>query len=128
MIKGVLVLGAASGLVQAAEAPASYRELISLLQQELSLLASVEDAASAAAVAPELSQVLEALATMEQRGTKAGALWEYMDNTAGAKAPLIEILQRLAIQFQRLEKCRFWECAELRALLRPQLEETDPAA
>lgn len=90
------------------------------LCRETALLAGVTDASSAAAVLPELRACLQGLAAM--RGADEDALWNYIDNTPGVKTRLAEAVQRLAIQFQRLEQAEFYRCTELADALAPQLQ------
>ncbi len=109
---------------------AACEQLRGLLAREVSILESVQDAASAAAALPQLREVLDALAGMERSYEAEKALWTYIDNTEGVKLPFIELLQRLTIEFTRLEKAHYYRSAPLHALLAPQLRapEEDKAA
>ncbi|MDO4221087.1 MAG: hypothetical protein Q4C88_03060 [Akkermansia sp.] len=89
------------------------------LAEENALLAGVTDAASAAAAVPQLHACLEKLASM--RGEGENELWSYIDNTPDVKTRLVEVLERLAAQFRRLEQAEFYRCAELQSALAPQL-------
>ena len=103
----------------AAETPQQVcRALEEALCRETALLAGVTDAASAAAVLPELRACLQSLSAM--RGGDEEALWHYIDNTPGVKARLVEAVQLLAIQLQRLERAEFHRCAGLAEALAPQ--------
>ncbi len=48
-------------------------------------------------------------------------LWRYIDNTPHLKGALIELVQKIALEYQRLEKASFFSSDELRILLAPQL-------
>ena len=89
------------------------------LAAENDLLAGVTDEVSAAAVLPQLRACLENLASM--CGKDEDALWNYIDNTPDVKTRLVEVLERLAAQFRRLEQAEFYQCAELQSALAPQL-------
>ena len=94
--------------------------LLKELTAETTLLEGVTDEASAQAALPELRACLERLAAM--RGGDEAALWAYINNTPDVKTNYIEQLARLAVQFTRLEKAGFYNCAELQAALAPQLQ------
>ncbi len=112
-----------AALVTVAEASpeAASEQLRGALTRELAALQSVQDAASAAAALPQLSAVLAELAAMDRSYEAEKALWEYLDNTAGAKMPLVELLQSLTIEFTRLENADFFGHEGLRSALAPQL-------
>ncbi len=97
------------------------QQLSEALGRELAILSSVQDGATAAAAVPQLQAVLGELAAMDRSYEAEKALWTYIDNTDGVKLPLIELLQRLSIQFTRLEESRFYGNAELKTTLTPQL-------
>ncbi len=100
---------------------AAYDRLLKGLQEEVRLLSSITDTATAqAAVEPLKANG----ATLAQRvdGVSDKALWNYIDNTHDNKLPLIEMIQRLSAQFTRLQKANFYGCYELQDALRPQLE------
>ena len=90
------------------------------LVEETTLLAGVTDAESAAAALPQLGACLARLSAM--RGTNEDALWSYIDNTQDVKTRLVEVMERLAAQFTRLEQAGFHGSAELEAALAPQLQ------
>lgn len=105
----------------AAESPQqACAALEGALAEETAVLAGVTDAASAAAALPQLRACLDKLAAM--RGTDEGALWNYIDNTQDVKARMVEVMERLAAQFHRLEQAEFYGCTELGAALAPQLQ------
>lgn len=97
-----------------------YGQLAEGLRQEVQLLSGISDAGSAQAALPALEQVIRTLAALnEQMDEKQ--LWRYIDNTPGLKQPLIEEIERLFVQLQRLEKAQFFGSEELHDLLRPML-------
>lgn len=105
---------------QAEQEEEAYSRLCSGLAEQVSALSGVSDGASASAVVPELRRCLSALAVL-QKETEAPTLWHYIDNTPGKKQALVELLQRLCLQFNRLEEAGFYGNAELESLLSQQL-------
>lgn len=105
--------------VQAATPAETCAALREALKQEVELLQSVTDTESAKAVLSDLRKSLKAQKELFCADDKE--VWEYMDNTMGAKQPLVELLQRLAGQFTRLEEAKFFNCAELKELLYDQI-------
>lgn len=109
----------AAAAVQAATPAETCAALCAALGQEVELLQQVTDAASAKAVLSDLRKSMEAQQRLFSADDKE--LWEYIDNTDGAKQPLVELLQRLAGQFTRLEEVKFYDCAELKEQLYDQI-------
>lgn len=105
----------------AAETPQQFcDDLEQALAEEVDVLAGVIDAASASTALPHLHAclgMLKAICSGDE-----GVLWNYINNTAGAKTRLVEVLERLAIEFRRLEQAEFYGCAGLREALAPQLQ------
>ncbi len=100
---------------------AACEQLNRLLTREVQLLRSVTDATTASASLPHLREVQQSLTAMDRSYEAEKALWTYIDNTEGVKAPLIEMLQRLTIEFMRLEEAAFFGNTDLESLLAPQL-------
>ncbi len=124
----VLALSALVSTASAESGPeAACEQLRSLLTRELGILQSVQDAASASAAVAPLAEALSALEQMDRSYEAEKALWTYIDNTAGVKQPLIELLQLLTIEFSRLQKASFYGCGELEAQLTPQLHGPEQA-
>lgn len=96
------------------------RALSEGLRREAELLASVQDADSAARTVAPLGEVLRELAVLRD-GTDDNALWNYIDSTDEVKPELMARIRCLSVQFSRLEKARFYGCRELGRLLAPQL-------
>lgn len=122
MLNPVLPIAAVAGVaavVQAAEPAETCNALCEALKQEVELLKSVKDTESAKDVMRPLRRSMEKQAELFSADDKE--LWEYMDNTEGAKLPLVELLERLAGQFTRLEEVNFYDCAELKELLYDQI-------
>lgn len=99
--------------------------LVAALSDEVAALESVNSAADAPAGAEKLRaslKKLEALFEVDEM-----LLWQYIDNTPGAKQPIVDVLELLAVQFGRMEKNQFFGNDELRRLLAPQVI-SSPAA
>ncbi len=96
-------------------------QLRAALNREIALLESVTDETTADAALPELEALLRKLAAMDRSFEAEKALWGYIDNTEGVKQPMVELLQRLTIQFMRLEDAAFFGHQGLRKLLAPQI-------
>lgn len=103
-----------------------YESLLNSLTQETEALEKIEEAADVAGVVGEVRAALAA--QKELLAVDARELWLYIDNTEGKKQPLIDVLERLALQFGRLEKTNYFESADLKALLSAQIEENPEAA
>lgn len=114
-------MAACACVCSAAETPQqACRALEEALCAETSLLERMVDKASAEALVPELRDCLDKLAAM--RGEGEEALWNYIDNTPDAKTRMVEVMERLARAFNRLEREAFFGCAELADTLAPQLQ------
>ncbi len=90
-------------------------KLEAALEQQVDALASVSDAASAAASIPAIQKSLAAQKSLF--GVNERELWNYIDHTEGVKTPLMRVLQRLAAQVDRLKKANFYGNMELKKLL-----------
>lgn len=119
------LLGVAAVVAHAGEDDAAlttaYDRLLNGLQEEVQILASITDTATAQAAVSSLKANAAALARRVD-GVTDKALWNYIDNTQDNKLPLIEMVQRLSAQLTRLQKANFFGCYELQDALRPQLE------
>ena len=122
MYKTLASLFIASSVLYAAEAEpmaAVCDRLVAALEQEAEALEALTEGGD---VSAPLAKVRESLAAQQELlAVDAGLLWQYIDNTEGVKQPIIDVLQRLALQFDRVEKARFFGSAELRKLLGPQV-------
>lgn len=122
MLKHLATLLVASTALYAAEADPMAEtcdRLLAALEKEVEALESIGSAADAqAAVAPVRASLLE---QEDLFAVDAKELWTYIDNTAGVKQPLVDMLIRLAIQFNRASAANFYDNAELRSLLSPQV-------
>ena len=119
------LFGVAACVVQAAGEGDICKRLSAGLAAQESVLMGAKDATSAAQAVPELRRVLAELAALHEQAD-ADALWLYIENHPDVKNELMECLLKLAKQFERLKKEKFYGNAELRAALAPQL--TPPAA
>lgn len=100
---------------------AAYNQLKNGLQEELKILRSITDTATAQAAVSPLNNTLQLLSRREE-GISDKMLWNYIDNTLDNKLPLIELIQKLSVEFYRLEQVHFYGCYELRETLLPQLQ------
>jgi len=119
------MLGVAAVVAHADEGNAAlttaYDRLLNGLQDEVRILDSITDTATAQAAVAPLKENAAALAQRVE-GVSDKALWNYIENTHDNKLPLIEAIQRLSAQFTRLQKAQFYGCYELQDALRAQLE------
>lgn len=93
--------------------------LIAALEQETEALESINQPADIPAGLEKLRASLQAL--QELFAEDETLLWQYIDNTPGAKQPIVDVLEELALQFARMEKENFFSNAELREVLAPQV-------
>ncbi|MDO5471308.1 MAG: hypothetical protein Q4F38_08400 [Akkermansia sp.] len=121
------LLGVAACVAQAASEEDICKSLSRGLAEEEQVLAGVQDAATAAAAVPELQRVLAELSALHGQGDST-SVWLHIENTPELKNELIERLLKLAVQFRRLQKERFYGNNELGALLAPQLKPAAAAA
>lgn len=129
MYRFLLPVFFASSVLYAAETnpmAKAYESLLNSLTQETEALEKIEEAGDVAGVVGDVRAALAA--QKELLVVDAKELWLYIDNTEGKKQPLIDVLERLAIQFGRLEKTNYFDSADLKALLSSQIEENPEAA
>lgn len=98
----------------------TYQKLAAGLRAEVSVLRGIVDAASAQAALPELKRVMEELRALNDTADER-QLMRYIENTPDMKQPLLDEIERLFVELQRLEKARFYQVAPLGALLRSML-------
>ncbi len=113
----------ASTVVYAADVDpmaSAYEALYSALEQETLALESIQTATDAAGAVDQLRAALQAQQAL--LSTDESALWQYIDNTEGRKQALVDLLERLALQFCRLEMQQYYGSDELKTLLSPQIE------
>lgn len=104
----------------AADAPeVTCAKLREALQAQVELMEGVRSAEDAAKAISPLRKSQEK--QNELFGADDEALWEYISNTDGVKQPLVELLQRMAVQLSRLEECNYYDNAELKELLYTQV-------
>ncbi len=116
----------ASSAIYAAEANPMAEvcdRLVAALEQETAALTRMQSEADVDGALDELRASLDSLKALMSVDEKE--LWLYIDNTEGAKQPIIDELERLALQFARVQQSGFFNNAQLRELLAPQLI-TDP--
>lgn len=125
MFKPFAALFLAASAVYASAEPVveAYETLLTSLELEVVALEMVQQAADAPGA---VASVQVSLNTQQQlrdslRGDGEKELWVYIDNTADAKQPLVDVMVRLAVQFKRMAENNFFDNAELRELLSPQI-------
>lgn len=97
----------------------SYGRLYDALEQEVLALEKIVKPADAAAA---VEKVRASLAVQnELLSVDQNELWLYIDNTQGKKQALVDMMVRLALQFQRVEIAAFFGNDELKELLAPQI-------
>lgn len=112
------LLSVAPAIVCATPEDEAYNRLAAGLKAEVRLLTGITDAATAAAAVEPLQQLLHELAELNAQ-TNEKELWRYIDNTPNLKQPLVEEVERLFVQLQRLEQAECFGCAPLQQLLAP---------
>lgn len=93
--------------------------LAAALEQETAALTRMQTAEDVPEALVELSTSLASLKALMEVDQKE--LWLYIDNTPGAKQPLVDELERLALQFARLQKVSFFNNKQLKEMLAPQV-------
>lgn len=99
--------------------------LAAALEQETAALTRMQTAEDVPAALEELRTSLDSLKSLMEVDQKE--LWLYIDNTPGAKQPLVDELERLALQFARLKNADFFNNEELKSLLAPQVLDSPEA-
>lgn len=123
---GAGAIGAAQAADVAMAAPVEeyYKQLEEDLSEQIGLLDKARDKATADAACPALSRNLSRLEELTGKAQKA-EFWRYIDNTPDVKQNLVERVQRLSLQLQRLEKVECYGSEGMKKLLAPLL---NPAA
>lgn len=121
LCRGVSVVCAMAGAACAASVEEAYERLSFGLAEQAELLELVTDAGTAAKRLPELQRNVAALSALREQVSEA-ALWHYIDNTPGLKQSLTKQVQRICLQFARLEGAGFYGNAGLQALFASQLK------
>lgn len=115
-----LIISTPAALYAQQSEEAVYRQLAAGLQEEVRLLSGIVDQDTAQAAMEPLRKVVEALAALNSQINEK-ELWRYIENTPDIKQPLIEEVERLFVQLQRLEKAKCFHHTELQQLLAPML-------
>lgn len=119
MLVPILVVGTAIYAAEADPMAEVCDQLLAALEQETASLQKIGSADDVPAVLDELRASLQKLNAL--MAVDAKALWTYIDNTTGAKQPLVDELERLALQFARVQEAQFFNNKELKSLLAPQV-------
>lgn len=98
----------------------AYQKLEAGLREEVRLLGSIVDASTAKATLPALKKTMEELQSLNTQIDEQ-QLWRYIENTPAVKQPLIDHVERLFLELQRLEKNRCYSYKPLESLLKPML-------
>ena len=121
MLVPILMAGTALYAAETEPMAAVCDQLLAALEQETASLTKMQAADDVPAALEELRDSLQKLEAL--MAVDAKELWTYIDNTTGAKQPLVDELERLALQFARVQKAAFFNTAELKSLLAPQVLE-----
>ncbi|MBQ9830319.1 MAG: hypothetical protein IJO38_08255 [Akkermansia sp.] len=121
MLVPILMAGTALYAAETEPMAAVCDQLLAALEQETASLTKMQAADDVPAALEELRDSLQKLEAL--MAVDAKELWTYIDNTTGAKQPLVDELERLALQFARVQKAAFFNNAELKSLLAPQVLE-----
>lgn len=121
MLVPILMAGTALYAAETEPMAAVCDQLLGALEQETASLTRMQTSDDVPAALEELRASLQKLE--ELLAVDAKELWTYIDNTTGAKQPLVDELERLALQFARVQKAEFFNNAELKSLLAPQVLE-----
>ena len=110
--------------VQAAEPMAdAWERLLNALEKEVEALEQMQSPQDVDNALLELRDAVQTLATLAATVDEK-ELWQYIDNTADKKQPLVDVLSQLALEFSRIEMAGYFNNGELKTLLAPQIEET----
>lgn len=107
-------------VAQAATEEEVCARLLAGLEEQVELLSSVNDPAGAESVIAPLRENMAALSALNGQVAES-RLWLYIDNSQEIKLPLMEQLQLLSVQLQRLAKAGFFGSRELKAQLAPMI-------
>lgn len=121
MLVPILMAGTALYAAETEPMAAVCDQLLAALELETASLTKMQAADDVPAALEELRDSLQKLEAL--MAVDAKELWTYIDNTTGAKQPLVDELERLALQFARVQKAEFFNNAELKSLLAPQVLE-----
>lgn len=115
-----MLLASVPGIAQAVPEQDICHRLVQGLHEEVRLLSSIGDEASAESAVEPLCRVMQQLDALHSQ-VNEDELWLYIDNTPGIKQPLIEEIERLFVQLQRLEDAEFYGSKTLQEALEPLL-------
>lgn len=88
------------------------------LAEQLAILSGVKDASSAAAAVAPLTANLEALQALNDK-VDTTAMWRHIENTPELKQKLVLCIQKISIEYFRIEEAQFYACDEFKSLLAP---------
>ncbi len=117
-----LALSGAAACVAAADDVQTLSSALDAgLAEQLSILRGMTDAASCSAGVAALQANLDALQALNDRVDDTTALWRHIENSAELKNKLVLCVQKISIEFYRIEQAQYYGCEELKTLLQPLL-------
>ena len=99
----------------------AYEQLAVGLKNEVRLLDSIRDTTGTQGALAPVKKQLNQFADQRKKIDEE-ALWRYINNTPDLKQPLIETLELLFLQLQRLKQANYYGNAKLRQLLSVQFK------
>ena len=103
--------------------PDAWERLLDALEKEAEALEQMQSPQDVDNALEELRDAVQTLATLATT-VDGKELWQYIDNTADMKQPLVDVLSQLALEFSRIDEAGYFNNSELKSLLAPQIEET----
>ncbi len=98
----------------------AYERLKTGLEKEVALLEKINDHSSAQSNTEPLRRLLADFAA-QRRSCNEEDLWRYIDNTPDMKQPLVEQIELLFLQLQRIRQANYYGNAILQRLLATQI-------
>lgn len=111
---------AAMGIAAADELADVATSLEVGLVAQAEILATVTDAAGAAAAVEPLKQNLKSLAALNGR-VPTTDLWNRIETQPELKKKLVDTIQQISISFCRIQEADYYGCSALKELLQPLL-------
>ena len=115
-----LIISAPGILCAESAEQAIYQKLVTGLHEEVRVLSSMVDEASAKKELPALQKIIAELKALNEQADEQ-KLWSYIENTPEVKQPLLDEVELLFLELQRIEKQKCFRVKPLEALLRPML-------
>ena len=106
------------GIVCATTEQSVYQQLLDGLQAQNRILSTITDKETARVALPELKQTMATLKALNSQ-VDENDFWNYLENTPDVKQPLLDEMETLFGELQRLEKANFFGSQPLRNQLEP---------